>query len=284
MCDRNRIVAGIVMAVSLVLALAGDVFAQADLSGQWTTRRSHEEAPETLGDYAGLPINDAGRLKGDSWSASILTVPEFQCMPHGADLMWNPPDVTGDMRIWKETRLDTEEVVAYHLLVSWMGQHRVIYMDGRAHPDEYAPHTWMGFSTGRWENNVLTIRTTHLKDRWLRRNGTPRSDKATLTERIVRHGDYLTWIGIVEDPVFLTEPYIRSVSYIYDPTRPPFPAFSCDVAEEIPRPAGTVPHYLPGANPYVTEYSKKYGLPQEAARGGAETMYPEYARKVSASK
>lgn len=282
MASRNRSCAVTVLLLGSCASI--DALAQADLSGQWTTRRGHEEMAETPGDYSGIPLNDAGRLKADSWSASILTVPEFQCMPHGADLMWNPPDVTGDMRIWKETRLDNEEVVAYHLLVSWMGQHRTIYMDGRPHPNEYAPHTWMGFSTGRWENNVLTIRTTHLKDRWLRRNGVPRSDKATLTERIVRHGDYITWVSIVEDPVFLTEPVIRSVSYIYDPQRAPFPAFECDIAEEIPRPAGEIPHYLPGENPFMTEWSAKYGLPQEAARGGAATMYPEFMRRQRAAQ
>ena len=275
---RNRSLSTAGMLLFLVFALSVDSFAQADLSGQWTSRRHHEELPETPADYSGVPINDAARLKADSWSASILTVPEFQCMPHGSDMMWNPPGASGNLRIWKEVDLDTEQVLAYHLLVYWMGMHRVIYMDGRPHPNEYAPHTWMGFSTGRWENNVLMIRTTHLKDRWLRRNGIPRSDKATLTERIVRHGDYLTWVSIVEDPVFLTEPFIRSVTYVYDPDRAPFPAFSCEVAEEIGRPAGEIPHYLPGMNPYITEFSSKFDVPEEASRGGAETMYPEFLR------
>ena len=55
-------------------------------------------------------------------------------------------------------------------------------MDGRPHPPEYADHTWQGFSTGIWEGNMLTITTTHLKTNYIRRNGVPRSDKATLTE------------------------------------------------------------------------------------------------------
>jgi hypothetical protein len=41
-----------------------------------------------------------------------------------------------------------------------------------------------------------------------------------------------------------------------------------------------VPHHLPGANSVVAEFSKEYGIPFEATRGGAETMYPEYRQKL----
>ena len=32
------------------------------------------------------------------------------------------------------------------------------------------------------------------------------------------------------------------------------------------------------------EYFARYGVPREAARGGAETMYPEYRKKVKDAK
>jgi hypothetical protein len=41
-----------------------------------------------------------------------------------------------------------------------------------------------------------------------------------------------------------------------------------------------VPHYLPGKNPFTEEMMKYYGIPPEAAMGGAETMYPEYRDKI----
>ena len=40
--------------------------------------------------------------------------------------------------------------------------------------------------------------------------------------------------------------------------------------------AGFVPHFLPGANPYIDEFAIEHGLPVEATRGGAETMHPDY--------
>jgi hypothetical protein len=41
-----------------------------------------------------------------------------------------------------------------------------------------------------------------------------------------------------------------------------------------------VPHFLPGKNPYVEELTKAYGVPSDAALGRAETLYPEYRRKM----
>jgi hypothetical protein len=136
-------------------------------------------------------------------------------------------------------------------------------------------HTWAGFSTAKWDGDVLTVTTTHLKEGYLRRNGLPRSDKATLTEHWMRHGDVLTVATIVYDPVYLTEPFIRTTDYELDLHQqvPPYP---CQVVEEVDRPRGVVPNRLPGTNPYLHEFADGYGLPFEATEGGAVTMYPDY--------
>ena len=52
---------------------------------------------------------------------------------------------------------------------------------------------------------------------------------------------------------------------------PPYP---CTVVEEIDRPSGVVPHYLPGKNPFLSEFGKKYNLPMEATLGGAASHVP----------
>ena len=46
------------------------------------------------------------------------------------------------------------------------------------------------------------------------------------------------------------------------------------------KPEGKIPHYLPGTNPSLSEWAAKNHLPLEAARGGAETMYPEFMLKL----
>ena len=106
-------------------------------------------------------------------------------------------------------------------------------MDGRPRPSPHAQHSWQGFSTGEWEGDMLKVTTTHLKEGWLRRNGVPRSDKATLIEHFIRHGDYLTLVTIVKDPVYLTEPF----AHVELGGRPGFQLspFSCIPTVEIER-------------------------------------------------
>jgi hypothetical protein len=56
-------------------------------------------------------------------------------------------------------------------------------------------------------------------------------------------------------------------------------AVPCNVAYEGVR-ERVVPHYLPGQNPFVEETTKLWGIPLDAVQGGAETMYPEYRKKL----
>ena len=80
---------------ALWLCTLGSVsaFAQVDLAGEWGAKYTWDylerlPGPE-LGDYTGLPINDAARLKADSWEASVQTLPERQCIPHGPDYLFS---------------------------------------------------------------------------------------------------------------------------------------------------------------------------------------------------
>ncbi len=85
---------------------------------------------------------------------------------------------------------------------------------------------------------------------------------------------------MIDDPVFLTEPLVRSDNWYLDPGQH-IGVFGCEYAAELPRPEGTVPHHLPDQNPYLHEFADYYGLPFEVTRGGAETLYPEYKSKIT---
>lgn len=255
------------------------ISAQEDPTGEWDNR-FHEDEPERIpgpeiGDYLGLPINDGARLRGDTWEATLLELPENQCRPHPSDYAWRGPAM---LRIWQEVDRNTQDVIAYHTHISWQAPEQTIWMDGRPHPPDYAAHTWQGFSTGKWEGDILAIVTDHLKEGWIRRNGIPRSDKATVSTHLLRHGDYLTVAVVIYDPVYLTEPFIRTTDFVYAPQQHMAP-YPCEEVEEINRPQGVVPNHLPGTNTFLTEFPAAYGIPAEAARGGAETMYPEYIAK-----
>jgi glyoxylase-like metal-dependent hydrolase (beta-lactamase superfamily II) len=245
--------------------------------GHWATV-FHEDYPEripgpAIGDYVGLPINDAARLRGDAWSASLLTLPEHQCKPHPAAYGYRGP---ANMRITQDVDADTQALVRITVYIEWMEQHREIWMDSRPHPGPFSPHTWQGFSTGRWEDDTLVVTTTHLKAGWMRRNGLPYSDFATFTDRWTRYGDVLTHIAILEDPVYLTEPFVRTTNFTAAPTLAlnPYPCES--VTEIADRAPGDIPHHLPGENPMLSEYANAFSLPLDALRGGAETALPEF--------
>ena len=250
-------------------AMGRPAFAQVDLSGQWG-QKMHEDEPERvpgpeIGDYTAMPINDAARVRADAWDAQKWEMVEHECDPHPADYAPRGP---GDMRIWSEIDPFTQGVIAWHMQLRFMLPLRTIYMDGRPEPSENSPHTWQGFSKGEWEGDMLKVTTTHLKEGWVRRNGLPRSEHGTLTEYFIRHGDFFTLVSDVEDPVYLTEPFVRTSNWILDLGKRFLPNV-CIPSVEVPHPKGYVAYHLPGQNPWLTEFASRYGIPVEASRGGA---------------
>ncbi len=162
---------------------------------------------------------------------------------------------TGNFRVWEERDSRTQRLVAVHIWGQTTEGHRTIWMDGRPHPPAWAPHTFRGFSTGRFVGNALVVQTTHLKQGWLRRNGTPESDQATVTDFFVRHGDHLVNTTVVNDPVFLSEPQVRSNDYSRNPVDHGAWLYACDDGEQIlDRAPDVVPNYLFGKQPYAKEY------------------------------
>jgi hypothetical protein len=269
--------------VGAELARPAIASAQIDLTGSWASRM-HEDWMERccgrdLGDYTGLPINDEARAKALSWDASLNSLRERQCLffspwagqfqPQGVRI-WSEIDDDGAIRAWKMSGNVQKDVVT-------------IWMDGRPHPSANAFYPFSGFTTGRWEGDTLVAYTTHMKTSVLRRaNGVPKSDMATATAYITRHDDLLTVVTVEDDPIYLTEPLIVSRTFQLDPRGNIDFWTECNAVTEIPRLEGTgiVPHYLPGENPNLHYMERTYHIPPEAAMGYAETLYPEYRRKL----
>jgi hypothetical protein len=268
----------------LIQMLAGaSARAQVVLAGNWIPFRAHEDEQDRgpgpdLGDYLGLPINDAARQFAESWDASRLTLQEHQCRVHVAPYIYHGPL---NLRIWEEKDPETQQVIAIKNYISTYEQTRTIWMDGRPHPSLYAPHTFMGFSTGKWEGPQLAVTTTHLKQGWVRRNGVPESDQTTMIEHFLRHDKYLTHVAVIWDPVYLAEPMIRTTDFRLAVEDNASWLWPCEYVEEIAGKAkNEVPHYLPGQNAFLQEFIDRTGAPAQAARGGPETIYPEYQKTL----
>jgi glyoxylase-like metal-dependent hydrolase (beta-lactamase superfamily II) len=255
-----------------------------DLTGYWTPPM-HEDAMERgagseIADYGGFALNEAGRLWALSYDPSRVTLKHHQCDAYVTPYQMR---ATGNFRMWEERDPRTQRLVAVHVWGQTTEGHRVIWMDGRPHPPAWAPHTFRGFSTGRFVGNALVVQTTHLKQGWLRRNGTPESDQATVTDFFVRHGDHLTNVTVVNDPVFLSEPQVRSNDYARQPVDHAAWLYACDDGEQIlDRAPDVVPNYLFGKQPFAKEFSERHKLPLAASIMGAPTMYPDFPTRLSA--
>src|ERR1700687_1342082 len=101
----------------LILSILGTpaaVFAQVDFSGEWKSL-PHQVGPNTgatIGEYIGIPLNDAGRLKAESWDPAIRSLVERECIPH--PMQYAEHSISnGEMRIWKVVDPTTQQLIAW---------------------------------------------------------------------------------------------------------------------------------------------------------------------------
>jgi len=282
---RLLVLAGVVLAAAPAWAQPARQQIPPDIAGEWRLDNNEEDttAQPPLGDYTGIPFNDAGRMRSETTAESIWGTPEYQCRPHSAPHQWRG---LGGARILKEQDPLTREVRAYHIQFM-RSLDRPVFMDGRPHPPAWAPHSWTGFSTGEWMGNTLKITTTHLKDGYLKRGGPQTSDMYTMTEFLTRHGDTLTIVTYVDDPIYQDQPYVQSTTYTYDPTAS-VNFETCNgsaFAENGGSDRHHVPHFLPGQNTALDDWLKQDDwVPQAAARGGVKTLFPEYRSTFTGAK
>ncbi len=267
--------------VVLLLVACIPALGQVNIEGEWAGKYHEDQADripgDVQGDFTGVPLNDAARRYAESFDVTRVNLLEHQCEPYSLPHIYRGPL---QFRIWTEKDPATQEIIAYREYLGTYQQWRTIWMDGRAHPPEYAPHTFMGFSTGQWNGDILTVTTTHIKKEFYRRSGIPSSDLSTVVEHYIRHGNVLSHVMIVTDPVYLTEPYVNSEEFTTLERGNQNWLYNCEYAMEVPKPKNDVPHFLPGKNPFIKDFSNKFALPFDAVFAGAEATYPEYMSRL----
>ena len=268
--------------ILLTLAVSAvPVVAQVDLAGSWrrTGQTDNSYAREPV-DLLGMPLSADGRAKALSYDIASLSATERQCQMYTPFYAFTGPFA---LQITSEPDPITQKLVAWKI-AGWIDRDvTMIWMDGRPRPSRYAPHSHGGFTSGEWEGNTLTAINTHFKLGDIKRHRGFSSDRATLTYRFTRYGEILTVTGILDDPVYLAEPYVLTESFRLDANANLFPLTACEPIEELPHlheNPGLVPHYLPGRNPSMNEVTQRYNIPLEAVLGGPETMYPEYRKRL----
>jgi hypothetical protein len=93
--------------------------------------------------------------------------------------------------------------------------HRQIYTDGRALPKEFAQPSWLGYSIGKWDRDILLVETGGFNDKtWLDVTGHPHSEALRIAERYHRRDfGHLDAEMTFDDPQMYTKPFTIKVTY-----------------------------------------------------------------------
>jgi len=176
------------------------------IAGTWFAPRS--EFGAFLGGAGRWALTDKGKAAA-AGSADSRNQSLTNCVPLGAPALMLYP-VANTITVQKD------RVV---MKVDWMDSERVVYTDGRKHP---AADTFLqGHSIGRWEGTTLVVETTNFKDNAMGLSmALPGSTQKKLSERFTLSEDHKTLVysGVLEDPVYLTQPVQWSSKLEYRPS------------------------------------------------------------------
>jgi hypothetical protein len=171
------------------------------------------------GDYQGLSLTPQAQEIANSWNPEADTAAGMACKAYGAG---------GLMRI--PTRLHIEWANDNILSIETdAGKQTRLLKFGPAQDGEGAG-TLQGVSNARWDlqrergragpvvNGTLEVVTTLMQPGYLRRNGVPYGEQATMTEYFElvteANGDqYLIVISELEDPQYLAQPVLTSTNF-----------------------------------------------------------------------
>jgi hypothetical protein len=151
-----------------------------DLTGPWVGGGSNQDIEREGGLKPGeLPLLPWARELRDKRKEQ--DEPYVACLPMSVPRM-NPFP-------WKFVMAYTPKGLTHIYVLHELGDagaHRVVYMDGRKHPDDLLP-TWWGHSIGRLEGNTLIIDTVGYNDKfWFDSRGTPHTEQLHTIERWTR--------------------------------------------------------------------------------------------------
>lgn len=168
-----------------------------DLTGVWFGGASQDLSKYTLPGQE-MILTPYGKMRYDTVDHS--KDPNTYCLPPGPARMM--------MMAHPSMIIQRPDVIT--MLSESQRTFRLVYLDGRGHPDDYSDYPeWMGSSMGRWEGDTLVVDTVAVKDRsWLDTSGHEHSEKLKMTERYrLADRNTLEMIVTYDDPVFFVKPF-----------------------------------------------------------------------------
>ena len=163
-------------------------------------------------------FTDRGRAERAAWD--IAQAAYGDCVPVTTPtLMIYPVATTIELR---------DDAVVFN--VDWMTSQRIVYVDGREHPDTIEP-SLHGHSVGHWEGETLVVDTVgfaaHSEGLTM---GIPAGPRKHTVERfsLDPDGRHLNYEVVVEDPDYLAEPLTYRSQLDYRPDIEPT-NLACDL-------------------------------------------------------
>ena len=166
---------------------------------------------------ASVPLNAEGTKVANAWDPAT----DGSCLAYGA---------AGLMRIPTRLNVTWQDDQTIKIETDAGQQTRMLRFDAGTPP---AQRSLQGYSVAQWETppagrgggapqaprfGNLKVTTTNLTAGWLRKNGVPYSENATVTEYYNRHDEpdgtsWFTVTTVVDDPRYLNQPFITSSSF-----------------------------------------------------------------------
>jgi hypothetical protein len=202
--------------------------APVDLIGYWvsvvTEDWRYRMVTPAHGDYQGVPMTPAARAIADAWDPAKEEASGDLCKSYGAPALLRVP---GRLRItWQDDqtlRMDADagkQTRIFHF--------RPSTGSGQAGAPA-GPHTIQGDSVAEWQgggrgatDGALLVTTSNLKAGFLRKNGVPYSENASLSEyyELITQPDgtpLLVVTIVTTDPVYLRQPFVISSHFKKEP-------------------------------------------------------------------
>jgi hypothetical protein len=214
--------------------------APVDLTGVWVSVVSEDWRWRMMtparGDYTSVPMTPEARKAADGWNPARDEAAGEQCRAYAAPAVMRLP---GRLRIsWRDDytlRIETDAGTQTRLLQFQRPNGPPLALSSTA------ARSWQGFSVARWEpqpaastgggfgagavapptTRTLEVTTTRIRQGYLRKNGVPFSEDATLIEYYDAwrdsSGEWFTVLTVVRDPRYLRQPFVTTTHFKKEP-------------------------------------------------------------------
>jgi hypothetical protein len=232
----------------------------------------HRMATARRGDYESVPLSGAGRQAADAWDLDADNAAGLQCKAFGVGgimrqpgrlhITWEDDETLRiDFDAGNQTRLlhfdararaPAEPTWQGHSIAVWqrppgggrgrgggsgaVGSEGSIAAGGGGRGQRGGPPP----SSSIYEGGSLEVTTTGFREGYLRKNGVPYSVEASITEYFYRlptqpNGDvWLLVVTVVDDPVYLSQPFYTSTHFRLEPDGDGFEPRPCRTAPPPP--------------------------------------------------